>query len=113
MRFRNLAIVALAFVSGGCASVPAGKSVVSEMSGKPDASEVEFWHALQTRPLATNDDAFHGLLIYLNGSDTSADYAARVSALKQRGMLPANFNEKAAEALERGTLAVALVKALN
>lgn len=113
MRFRNLAIVALAFVFGGCASVPAGKSVVSEMSAKPEASDVEFWHALQTRPLATNDDAFHGLLICLDGSDASTDYAARVSALKQRGMLPANFNGHADEAIERGTLAVALVKALN
>jgi hypothetical protein len=113
MRFRNLAVVAIAFVFGGCASVPAGKSVVGDMSAKPDASDVEFWHTLQMRPLATNDDAFHGLLIYLDGSDYSTDYPARVSALKQRGMLPPNFKGQADEAIERGTLAVALVKALN
>src|SRR5438045_270372 len=64
----------------GCASVPGGKSVVSEMPAKPDASEVEFWHTLQTRPLATNDDAFHGLLIYLDGNDASTDYPSRVGA---------------------------------
>src|SRR5438034_10659414 len=57
----------------GCASVPAGKSVVSDVSAKPNASDVEFWHTLQDRPLATNDDAFHGLLIYLDGSDPSTD----------------------------------------
>src|SRR5438034_8286838 len=108
-----LALVALASTLGGCASVPAGKSVVSDMSAKPDASEVEFWHTLQTRALATNDDAFHGLLIYLDGNDASTDYQARVTALKQRGMLPASFNGQADEAIERGTLAVALVKALD
>src|SRR6476661_6996242 len=68
------AIALLALTVAGCASVPAGKSVVSEISAKPNASDVEFWHTLQDRPLATNDDAFHGLLIYLDGSDSSTDY---------------------------------------
>jgi hypothetical protein len=98
---------------GGCASVPAGKSVISDLSTKPNASEVAFWHDVEARPLATNDDAFHGLLLYLNGDDHSTSYDERVSALKQRGLLAVDFHGQADEAVERGTLAVALVKALH
>src|SRR3954447_11561336 len=106
---RLIGCITIGWMMSGCAAVPAGKSVVGEMSATPDASEVEFWHTLQARPIATNDDAFHGLLIYLDGSDPATSYDARVSTLKQRGMLPANFSARADEAIERGTLAVALV----
>lgn len=99
------------FLMSGCASVPAGKSVVSVLP--VDASEVEFWHTLQTRPIATNDDAFHGLLLYVDGGDATSSYEARMSLLKQRGMLPRDFDGLADQAIERGTLAVALVKMLD
>src|SRR5205807_916243 len=63
--------------------------------------------------IATNNDAFHGLLIYLDGDDAATGYEARVAMLKQRNMLPRDFNGAADDAIERGTLAVALVKALD
>ena len=83
------------------------------MSSKPDASELEFWHTLETRRLTTNDDAFHGVLLYIDGDDPTTSYEARVGVLKQRGMLPTDFHGGEDEAIDRGTLAVALVKTLD
>ena len=111
MRFERWLLLGL--LISGCASVPAGKSVESGLATKPDATEVQFWHDLESRPLTTNDDAFHGLLLYLDGADPASDYGARVSVLKQRGLLPANFHGGEDDAIERGTLAVALVKVLH
>src|SRR5690349_12680911 len=76
----SIALLLISLVTG-CATVPAGKSVVSGLSSNPSASEVEFWHTLQTRPLATHDDAFHALLIYTDGDDPATNYEARVSTL--------------------------------
>ena len=63
--------------------------------------------------MTCNDDAFHGLLLYLDGEDTAADYAGRVGTLKSRKLLPADFSRPANEAVQRGTLAVAITQALG
>ena len=63
--------------------------------------------------MTSNDDAFHGLLLFLDGDDPAADYAGRVRTLQSRGLLPKSFNQPAEQAVQRGTLAVALVKALD
>ena len=52
-------------------------------------------------------------MLYTDGADRCADYAGRVRELQSRGMLAAGFRQPADEAVERGTLAVALVKALK
>jgi hypothetical protein len=106
-------LACMLLVLSGCGSAPVGKSVVTELASDSNATDLDFWHTLSTRPVATNDDAFHGLLIYLDGTDTSSEYATRIATLKQRGMLPKDFNGAADEAVERGTLAVALVKMLD
>ncbi len=76
-------------------------------------SQLNFWHELANRRLASNDDAFHGVLLDLDGHDKCADYAQRVAALKSRGMLKASFDEPANSAVRRGTLATIIVKILG
>jgi hypothetical protein len=63
--------------------------------------------------MATNDEAFHALLLFVDGSDPASDYAGRVAVLNERKMLPAGFNGVAEGAVKRGTVAVALVRALQ
>ncbi len=77
------------------------------------AAQIEFWHALNDQPLASNDDAFHGLLLYFDGKDEAPDYAARVQTLKARGWLARDFAEAGDRAVHRGTVAQALVTALK
>lgn len=82
--------------------------------GKSDIeSQLDFWHRLNAYPMTSHDDAFHGLLLYVDGKDDSADYAGRVAQLKRLKMLPANFDRPADEAITRGTLAVAIVRTIK
>ncbi|HEY7117896.1 MAG TPA: hypothetical protein VH475_15015, partial [Tepidisphaeraceae bacterium] len=82
-------------------------------AGNASSAQIEFWHALGARPLTSNDDALHGLLLYFDGKDDATDYAARVEALKARKWLPAGFKEPADQAVRRGTVAEALCRALK
>jgi hypothetical protein len=97
---------------GGCGSPVTGPPLAKEMAGDDPQAQMDFWHTLPTRAAVTNDEAFHALLLFLDGQDPAADYAGRVTALRARGMLPGGFADKPEAAVRRGTLAVALVRGL-
>jgi hypothetical protein len=97
----------------GCQTARVPQTLVSQLKTEGDDAQMEFWHRLNDEPVASNDDAFHAVLLYFDGSDSHPDYAARVAAMKQRRMLPGGFNAPPDQAIERGTLAVALVRALQ
>jgi hypothetical protein len=103
----------IAILCGGCQSVHVHESVIAKFPGSDTDSQLNFWHELAGRHLTSNDDAFHGLLLYLDSKDDSKDYAQRVETLKSRGMLPASFDEPADMAIKRGHLAVAVAKILE
>lgn len=97
----------------GCQSAPVAEPLTGKHGGNEAETQLEFWHQLATRPLTSNDDAFHGLILFMNGQDDTQDYAGRVRYLNERDMLPANFDRPANEAVRRGTMAVALVALLE
>ena len=97
----------------GCQTARVGRPLTSELGGNEPEQQLEFWHRLAEQPVTSNDDAFHGLLMFLDGDDAAEDYAGRVRALRRRGMLPKGFDQAPDRAIERGTLAVALLKALK
>ena len=97
----------------GCQPSRPGRPLAAELAGSDEDAQVEFWHALTDEPVATNDHAFHGLLLYLDGKDDAADYAGRVANLKARKMLPKHFDEPATAAVRRGILAVAIMRLLG
>jgi len=97
----------------GCQAAHVSEPLTQSIKGDDADGQLEFWHQLETKSMTCNDDAFHGLLLYLDQTDPNADYAARVSALKARHILPANFKGAADEAVNRGTLAVAISNALK
>ena len=100
-------------LSAGCQTARVGRPLTLDHGGNDDFEQLEFWHGLAQRPVTSNDDAFHGLLLFLDGNDPADDYAGRVAALRSRHLLPVNFDEPADRAVERGTLAVAIVRALK
>jgi hypothetical protein len=109
----RLGVLAFTLLSVGCHSAKLNEPLPKEMmSGDADA-QINFWHALTDLPVCSNDAAFHGLLLYLDSKDECADYAARVSMLKSRRMLPQGFSAPADSAVSRGTLALAICEALN
>jgi hypothetical protein len=82
------------------------------MVNDPDA-QMEFWHNLPERRVASNDEALHALLLFVDGSDPAADYETRVQTLKEKQMLPADFNGAQASPVKRGTIAVGIARALE
>ncbi len=106
-------LLTVLIAAAGCQPAQVQSSVASQFGGASDDAQLEFWHRLNDVPVACNDDAFHAILLYLEGKDDYTDYAARVAGLKSRGLLPASFDRPANESVERGTVAVALVKALQ
>jgi hypothetical protein len=97
----------------GCQSPRAGEPLASELAGSDEDAQINFWHAITDEAVTTNDHAFHGLLLYMDGKDDAADYAGRVADLKSRKMLPKSFDEPATAAVRRGTLAVAIMRLLG
>src|SRR2546423_13471755 len=113
LRMRSKACGLLILVAVGCAAPRTGKPVAKEFAGSDPNAQISFWHALTDEHVASNDQAFHALLLYADGKDDSAGYSDRVAALKSRRMLPANFHEPAETAVKRGTLAVAIMRLLH
>ena len=108
-----MASLLLLMLITGCHTAKVAQPLTGKLSGNDPDSQLEFWHTLATRPVTSNDEAFHGLLLYADGQDAAKDYAGRVSTLKSRKMLPANFDRPADQAVERGPLAVAICRALE
>ena len=100
-------------LGAGCAAPRVSQPLTATLGGSDPDAQAEFFYQLSGRPVACNDEAFHAVLLFTDGKDPASDYAGRLAALRQRKMLPAGFNRPGDEAVERGTLAVAIVRALQ
>src|SRR5688572_29909598 len=105
--------VALVAAAAGCKSAHVVEPLTQKLGGDDPDSQLEFWHQLSERPITCNDEAFHGLLLYVDGTDPNEAYEQRVAALKTRKMLPQSFDQPANQAVHRGTLAMAICRALD
>lgn len=99
--------------AGGCRQARVDQTVVSQFGGAGEDAQMEFWHRLNEQPVCSNDDAFHAVLLYLDGGDGHADYDARVAELKSRRLLPGGFAQPANQGVQRGTLAYVLARAMQ
>lgn len=103
----------LFLVLNGCTATKVTESVPPELLANDEGAQIEFWHALADKPQTSNDEAFHGLLLYTDGEDPAENYEQRVQTLKQRKMLPSRFSAAADDAVKRGDVAVAIVRILD
>jgi hypothetical protein len=98
----------------GCQTPPrVSESLTAKFGGSEPDAQMDFWHQLTEQPLTSNDDAFHGLLLYMDGEDLAETYEARVDNLRSRNMLPKGFAEPGDLAVTRGTLAVPIMRLIN
>lgn len=111
--FATVTLFTVVALLSGCAPVTVEKPLVATLGGVEPEKQMEFWHTLAEQPVTSNDDAFHALLIFVDGEDASPDYAARVAKLKEKKLLRDSFNQPANQAADRGTYAVALSRALK
>jgi hypothetical protein len=107
-------LILLSLVTG-CATTRVKDPVVPTLSSinDPSSAQLAFWRDIATRKVVCNDDAFHGLLLFLDSADPNANYDARVTALKSRKLIPDYFHDTGDQAVNRGTIAFAVVRALH
>ena len=110
--FATLALTAACALTG-CSTMTVSEPLTQKYGGADAEAQMEFWHALYESKLTSNDEAFHGLLLFLDGKDDCADYPARVELLKSRALLAADFDRPANQAVQRGDLAVVVMSSLN
>ena len=99
-----------AWALAGCQSARVAEPLTRKLGGNDPDQQMEFLHELADRKIASNDDGFHAVLLFIDGQDPAGNYSDRVAAPRRRKMLPGGFDEPAGHALERGTLAVALAR---
>ena len=105
--------LAAAIVLAGCSAAKVTHLLTADLAANDSDSQLAFWHTLAERPVTSNDEAFHGLLLFLDDEDPAEDYAGRVEMLRSQQMLPTHFDRPPDEAILRGTLAVAITRMLD
>lgn len=103
----------VALLLTGCRSAEVANPLTETTSGNETAAQMEFFHTLAERKITSNDEAFHALLLFLDGADPADTYKGRVAVLKERGMLGNGFDQPANQAISRGTFARAICVALE
>jgi hypothetical protein len=114
-RWHLIASLMLLSMLVGCATTKVKDPVVPTLTGinDPESAQLAFWRDIATRKVVCNDDAFHGLLLFLDSADPNSNYDARVSALKARKLIPDYFHDAGDQAVSRGSIAYAVVQALH
>ena len=106
-------LAAAGLVGSGCARTTIEHPLDTNYPGADTGAELEFWHALPARPVVSNDEGLHGLILLALGQDSAGAYDARVALAKQEGWLAPDFDEPADLAMQRGTLARAITVILD
>lgn len=107
------ALLGAALLAGGCQRTQLTSPLNTNHAADDANAELEFWHQLADRPLTTNDEAIHGLIIFANGSDPTPDYPARVAWMKEHGHLSQRFDEPGDMAVQFGIVAQMLASILK
>lgn len=97
----------------GCNTAQVADPLTNTLSDNRPETQLEFWHQLTSRPITSNDEAFHGLILFMEVEDPPADYQGRMELLGSLQMLPPGFDRPANQAVLRGTLAVAITRLLE
>lgn len=86
-----LLIAALLSAPVGCAATKVTDSpiVVDHAADDVDA-EMAYWHGLTERPTVSNNEALHGLILFINQADPAGDYDGRMAWLRENGYLSIN-----------------------
>jgi hypothetical protein len=106
-----MAVLTLMVLLTGCQAARVTQPPLTrQYGGSDDDAKFGFWNGIADRPLISNDEAFHGLLLYKYDRDPEISYAQRVSLMKGNHYLPADFNAPADEATNRAILAYAITQ---
>ena len=79
-----------------------------------DADTLDYWDTLELQPVTTNDDALHGLLLFVNTQPPATTWDERVAAAEALGWLEPGKNAlEPLESAQMGLVAVCLCHAID
>ena len=97
----------------GCARTVVVDTNETDYNPNDVTAQLDFWHELPGRSAVTNNEGLHGVILFLEGQDSTGSYEERVAWFDERGWLTAGFDEDPNVAMQRGTLAKVLAHALE
>lgn len=107
-----LPLLTIALLSG-CARTSIDHAIPTDYARSDDTAALDFWHRLNERPAISNDEGLHGVLVLMAGNDPTVTYEDRLALLREEGWIPGSFDEPSDLAMQRGTLAKAIVEAIG
>ena len=101
-------VALLAAGLGGCASpgITGSETTLPDDAGSPG-----FLARVSNQKNVSENDAFRGMLMLLEGDDPAADFGGRVAALQERDVVPPRWAYAADRPLTRGRLAYMVYQA--
>jgi hypothetical protein len=111
-RATAIATVLLALLAGGCGNENTVIRTGNEQL-PPNEHSAAFLDRVVDKEDATENDAFRGLLLLLDGEDNLADFEQRVNTLRERGLVDNTWSFRADRPIARGKLAYMLYQALD
>lgn len=109
-----ICLVACTLLISGCARTVVVDPQETSYDPNDISSQLDFWHEMPGRSAITNDEGVHGVILMMNGSDTTGSYENRLGYLEENGWLPERLaGEESNVAMQRGTLASILTSVMD
>ncbi len=110
-----LSVILLVSVAG-CR--PAGVRGVRAFEGLPAAegevvSDAGFLYELSNKQYCTTDDAYRGILYFVDGVDTSADFQERTARVQMHGLVKKGWKHDPEAPITKGKVAYMFARALE
>lgn len=114
----GLVIAVLAISLGGCAPTSVKNADAQAFTDLPEAqtdtgSDAGFLFDLSQKKSCSTDDAYRGMLFFLDGTDTSSNFQERTARLAMHKVIKENWQHNPQETITNGKVAYMLARALG
>ncbi|MCE5325337.1 MAG: hypothetical protein LLG01_02875 [Planctomycetaceae bacterium] len=113
MRVAAWNIFAAAVVAAACAGCQSPDRIAAAANLPPGEDSAAFLDRMSSQPAVSENDAFRGMLMVIEGQDKTADFRQRADALIARGVVSRQWDLDATRPLTRGQLAYMVCQACD
>lgn len=115
---KMLMVSGLILIAGAAGCTPGGVKGVRAFEDLPPAqgevaSDAGFLYELSNKKYCSTDDAYRGMLYFVDGTDTSSNFQERTARVKMHGLVKDNWKHAAQEPITKGKVAYMFARALE